>query len=425
MFAITILRTPSRLQSRLPRLAIFTRGFAEGKFVRTKPHVNIGTIGHVDHGKTTLTAAITKVLSERMKNSNIKFRDYKDIDNAPEERNRGITINAANVEYETENRHYGHVDCPGHADYVKNMISGAATMDGAILVVAATDGAMPQTREHLLLAKQIGIKNIVVFINKADMIDDPEMIDLVKMELQDLLGEFGYNGETTPMIPGSALCALEGKNKELGENAIIELMKMVDETIPLPERQIDKPFLLPIENTFSIPGRGTVVSGRVERGTLSRGEEVEIVGYGKRQKAVASGIEMFHKELDKSEAGDIMGALLRGVKREDLKRGMVLAKPGSINPCSKFECQVYVLSKEEGGRHTPFTNSYAPQFYIRTGVVTGKVTLPAGKEMIMPGDHTDLTTELITDVALDEGLRFTIRDAGKTIGTGVITKIIK
>ncbi len=393
---------------------------AKEKYVRTKPHVNIGTIGHIDHGKTTLTAAITKVLAEKGK---AEFKDYNEIDNAPEEKERGITINTAHVEYETDKRHYAHVDCPGHADYIKNMITGAAQMDGAILVVSAADGPMPQTREHILLARQVNVPYIVVFLNKIDMVDDPELIDLVEMEVRDLLSKYDYPGDEVPVIRGSALKALEGDPEAV--KAIEELMDAVDEYIPTPQREADKPFLMPIEDIFSISGRGTVVTGRVERGTLKPGEEVEIVGFRETRKTVATSLEMFRKILDEAIAGDNVGVLLRGIKKEEVERGMVLAKPGSITPHRKFKAQVYVLTKDEGGRHTPFFDGYRPQFYIRTTDVTGTVHLPEGVEMVMPGDNVELTVELIAPVALEKETRFAIREGGKTVGAGVITEILE
>lgn len=400
-------------------------------FVRTKPHVNIGTIGHVDHGKTTLTAAITKVLSSKGLSD---FKDYNAIDKAPEEKARGITINQAHVEYETANRHYAHVDCPGHADYIKNMITGAATMDGAIIVVSATDGQMPQTREHLLLARQVGVNNIIVFINKVDAIDDPEMLELVEMEMRDLLSEYGYPGEDVPVIMGSALCALEGKKPEIGEQAIDKLMKAVDEYIPTPARDLDKPFLMPIEDVFSISGRGTVVTGRIERGVCLKGQEIEIVGLGNTLKTTLTGIEMFHKELDRGEAGDNAGLLLRGLKREQLRRGQVVAVPGSVTPHKKFMSKIYILNKDEGGRHTPFVENYRPQLYARMMDINCILKWPETEEgiknrnegkMIMPGDHVEMEVELGTQAALEEGLRFTIREGGRTVGTGVVTKIME
>ncbi len=393
------------------------------KFERNKPHCNIGTIGHVDHGKTSLTAAITKVLAKA--NAKNKFVDYGSIDAAPEEKARGITINTAHVEYETANRHYAHVDCPGHADYVKNMITGAAQMDGAILVVSAADGPMPQTREHILLARQVGVPAIVVFLNKCDMVDDKELLDLVEMEVRDLLNKYKFPGDTIPIIKGSALAALEDKNPELGANAIMALMDAVDKSIPQPERPIDKPFLLPIEDVFSIEGRGTVVTGRVERGIVKVGEDVEIVGIKPTTKTTCTGVEMFKKLLDEGRAGDNVGVLLRGTKREEVERGQVLAKPGSITPHTKFESEAYVLTKEEGGRHTPFFANYRPQFYFRTTDVTGTIELPAGTEMVMPGDNIKMTIKLINPIAMDEGLRFAIREGGRTVGAGVVTKILE
>jgi elongation factor Tu len=395
---------------------------AKAKFQRTKPHVNIGTIGHVDHGKTTLTAAITKVLAGR---GQAEFKAFDQIDNAPEERERGITIATAHVEYETDNRHYAHVDCPGHADYVKNMITGAAQMDGAILVVSAADGPMPQTREHILLARQVGVPTLVVFLNKADMVDDEELIELVELEIRELLSSYDFPGDDTPIIKGSALKALEGDKGELGELAILKLMDAVDSFIPVPERAIDKPFLMPIEDVFSISGRGTVATGRVERGVIKVGEEVEIVGMKPTTKTTVTGVEMFRKLLDQGQAGDNIGALLRGVKREDIERGQVLAKPGSITPHTKFKAEAYILTKEEGGRHTPFFNGYRPQFYFRTTDVTGIVDLAEGTEMVMPGDNVAVTVNLITPIAMDEGLRFAIREGGRTVGAGVVSSIIE
>ncbi|EER22621.1 MULTISPECIES: elongation factor Tu [spotted fever group] len=391
---------------------------AKAKFERTKPHVNIGTIGHVDHGKTSLTAAITIVLA---KTGGAKATAYDQIDAAPEEKERGITISTAHVEYETKNRHYAHVDCPGHADYVKNMITGAAQMDGAILVVSAADGPMPQTREHILLAKQVGVPAMVVFLNKVDMVDDPDLLELVEMEVRELLSKYGFPGDEIPIIKGSALQALEGKPE--GEKAINELMDAVDSYIPQPVRATDKPFLMPIEDVFSISGRGTVVTGRVESGIIKVGEEIEIVGLKDTQKTTCTGIEMFRKLLDEGQAGDNVGILLRGTKREEVERGQVLAKPGSIKPHDKFEAEVYVLSKEEGGRHTPFTNDYRPQFYFRTTDVTGTIKLPADKQMVMPGDNATFTVELIKPIAMQEGLKFSIREGGRTVGAGVVTKI--
>lgn len=396
---------------------------AKKKFSRDKPHVNIGTIGHVDHGKTTLTAAITKVLAEA---GGAKFKNYADIDNAPEERARGITINAAHVEYETDNRHYGHIDCPGHADYIKNMITGAAQMDGAILVVAATDGQMPQTREHLLLANQVGVKNLCVFINKADMVDDEELMELVEMEIRELLTEYGYDGDETPVIYGSALCALENKNPEMGVEKIKELIAAVDDHIPLPVRDLDKPFLMPVEDSFSIPGRGTVISGSIERGVIKKGDEVELIGHGKDViKTTATGLEMFHKSLDQGQAGDNLGALIRGVKREDVRRGMVLCAPGTAKACVKCRAQVYILKKEEGGRHKPFVSNYTPQMYVRTGDVASIITLDEGKEFVMPGEDASFTLTLMHAVPLEQGLRFTMREGSRTVGTGVVTEILE
>ena len=393
---------------------------AKEKFNRSKPHVNVGTIGHVDHGKTTLTAAITKRLSEK---GGAQFVDYANIDKAPEERERGITINTSHVEYETDKRHYAHVDCPGHADYVKNMITGAAQMDGAILVVAATDGPMAQTREHILLARQVGVPRMVVFMNKCDMVDDEELLDLVEMEIRDLLNEYGFDGDNTPIIRGSALKALEGDSAY--EEKIDELMNAVDEWIPIPERDNAKPFLMSIEDVFTITGRGTVVTGRVERGQLKLNDEVEIVGIKPTQKTVATGIEMFKKQLDYAEAGDNAGVLLRGITRDQVERGQVLAKPGSVTPHTKFTAQVYVLTKEEGGRHTPFFANYRPQFYFRTTDVTGVIELPAGVEMVMPGDNIEMTVELIHPIALEQGTKFSIREGGRTVGAGSVSSIIK
>ena len=393
---------------------------AKEKFDRSKPHVNIGTIGHVDHGKTTLTAAITKCLAGKNGNEAVAFEN---IDKAPEERERGITINTAHVEYSTDKRHYAHVDCPGHADYVKNMITGAAQMDGAILVIAATDGPMAQTREHILLAHQVGVPRIVVFINKCDMVNDPEMLELIEMDVRELLNKYGYDGDNTPFVYGSALKALEGDPKYVEK--INELMNVIDEYIPTPTRDVDKPFLMSIEDVFTITGRGTVVTGRVERGRLNVNEEVEIVGLKETKKTVATGIEMFRKSLDYAEAGDNAGVLLRGINREDVERGQVLAKPGTVTPHTNFECQVYVLSKDEGGRHTPFFTKYRPQFYFRTTDVTGEVTLPEGTEMVMPGDNVTMTVELIAPIALEEGTEFSIREGGRTVGAGKVTKIIK
>lgn len=392
------------------------------KFERTKPHCNIGTIGHVDHGKTSLTAAITKVLAEA---GRAKYAAYDSIDAAPEEKARGITINTAHVEYETEGRHYAHVDCPGHADYVKNMITGAAQMDGAILVVSAADGPMPQTREHILLARQVGVPALVVFLNKCDMVDDPELLELVEMEIRELLSKYKFPGDDIPIIHGSALCALEDKNPALGREAILKLMDAVDKFIPQPERPIDKPFIMPIEDVFSISGRGTVVTGRVERGIIKVGEEIEIVGLRDTQKTTCTGVEMFRKLLDEGRAGDNVGILLRGTKREDVERGQVLAKPGSIKPHTKFTAEIYVLTKEEGGRHTPFFSNYRPQFYFRTTDVTGSIKLPDGVEMIMPGDNVSIEATLISPIAMEEGLRFAIREGGRTIGAGVVAKIVE
>jgi elongation factor Tu len=395
---------------------------AKSKFERTKPHCNIGTIGHVDHGKTSLTAAITKVLA---KTGGATFTAYDQIDKAPEERERGITISTAHVEYETTNRHYAHVDCPGHADYVKNMITGAAQMDGAILVVSAADGPMPQTREHILLARQVGVPALVVYMNKVDMVDDPELLDLVELEVRELLSSYQFPGDKIPVIRGSALCALEDRQPEIGEQSVLALMAAVDEYIPQPVRDKDKPFLMPIEDVFSISGRGTVVTGRVERGVVKVGEEIEIVGLKDTTKTVVTGVEMFRKLLDQGEAGDNIGALLRGTKREDVERGQVLARPGSITPHTQFHAEAYILTKEEGGRHTPFFTNYRPQFYFRTTDVTGVCKLPEGTEMIMPGDNARMEVELIQPIAMDEGLRFAIREGGRTVGAGVVTKIIK
>jgi len=390
------------------------------KFERNKPHCNVGTIGHVDHGKTSLTAAITIVLA---KSGGAKATKYDEIDAAPEEKARGITIATAHVEYETEKRHYAHVDCPGHADYVKNMITGAAQMDGAILVVSAADGPMPQTREHIVLARQVGVPAMVVFLNKVDMVDDPELLDLVEMEMRELLTSYGFPGDEIPFIRGSALAALEGKPE--GEKAIHDLMAAVDSYIPQPVRKLDRPFLMPIEDVFSISGRGTVVTGRIEQGVVNVGDEIEIVGIKDTQKTTCTGVEMFRKLLDRGEAGDNVGILLRGTKREDVERGQVLAKPGSITPHTEFEAEIYVMNKEEGGRHTPFFNNYRPQFYFRTTDVTGEIVLPAGKEMVMPGDNTKLNVKLIHPIAMDEGLRFAIREGGRTVGAGVVAKIMK
>jgi len=397
---------------------------SKAKFERTKPHINIGTIGHIDHGKTTLTAAITKVLEMK----GLSFRSFDSIDNAPEERERGITIAVAHVEYETEKRHYAHIDCPGHADYIKNMITGAAQMDGAILVVSAADGPMPQTREHVLLARQVGVPRIVVYLNKTDQVDDPELIELVELELRELLKEYKFPGDDMPIVKGSSLKALQSESKDPSSpeyKSILELMDVVDEYFPLPKREIDKPFLMPVEDVFSITGRGTVGTGRVERGVIKVGDEVEIVGLGAKRKTVVTGVEMFRKLLDRGEAGDNIGVLLRGVEKDSLERGMVVAIPGTITPHTKFKGQVYVLSKEEGGRHTPFFNGYRPQFYFRTTDVTGMVSLPDGVEMVMPGDDVEIRGELISPIAMEEGLRFAIREGGKTVGAGVVTSIIE
>ena len=395
---------------------------AKGKFERNKPHVNIGTIGHVDHGKTSLTAAITKILAET---GGAEFRAYDQIDGAPEERARGITISTAHVEYETANRHYAHVDCPGHADYVKNMITGAAQMDGGILVVSAADGPMPQTREHILLARQVGVPSLVVFLNKCDMVDDAELLDLVEMEVRELLSKYNFPGDDIPFVKGSALAALEDSNEELGRQAILKLMEAVDSYIPTPARPKDKPFLMPVEDVFSISGRGTVCTGRVEQGIVKVGEEVEIVGLRPTVKTIITGVEMFRKLLDQGEAGDNIGALLRGTKREDIERGQVLAAPGSIKPHTKFKAEAYVLTKDEGGRHTPFFTNYRPQFYFRTTDVTGICKLPDGVEMVMPGDNVTMDVELIAPIAMDEGLRFAIREGGRTVGAGVVSKIVE
>jgi len=390
---------------------------AKAKFERTKPHCNIGTIGHVDHGKTTLTAAITKVQGAAV--------DFANIDKAPEERERGITISTSHVEYETDARHYAHVDCPGHADYVKNMITGAAQMDGAILVVNAADGPMPQTREHILLARQVGVPALVVYMNKVDQVDDEEILELVELEVRELLSSYDFDGDNIPIVKGSALAALEGRDEAIGENSIRELMKAVDEYIPQPERPVDRPFLMPIEDVFSISGRGTVVTGRIETGIVNVGDEVEIVGIRDTQKTIVTGVEMFRKLLDRGEAGDNIGALLRGTGRDDVERGQVLAKPGSVNPHTEFNAEVYVLSKDEGGRHTPFFANYRPQFYFRTTDVTGEVILPEGTEMVMPGDNVTIGVKLIAPIAMDEGLRFAIREGGRTVGSGVVSKITK
>ena len=392
------------------------------KFERTKPHVNVGTIGHVDHGKTTLTAAITKVMSEKHGG---EFKAFDQIDNAPEEKARGITIATAHVEYESDNRHYAHVDCPGHADYVKNMITGAAQMDGAVLVVSAADGPMPQTREHILLARQVGVPYIVVYLNKADMVDDEELLELVEMEVRELLSQYEFPGDDIPIVVGSALKALEGDTGELGTESIHKLLAAMDEYIPQPERDVDQPFLMPIEDVFSISGRGTVVTGRVERGKVKVGEEVEIVGIKETTKTTCTGVEMFRKLLDEGQAGDNIGVLLRGTKRDEVERGQVLAKPGTITPHTRFEAEVYVLSKEEGGRHTPFFNGYRPQFYFRTTDVTGSVDLPEGVEMVMPGDNVKMTVSLIAPIAMEDGLRFAVREGGRTVGAGVVSKIIE
>jgi len=395
---------------------------AKAKFERTKPHCNIGTIGHVDHGKTSLTAAITKVLAET---GGATFTSYDNIDKAPEERERGITISTAHVEYETDKRHYAHVDCPGHADYVKNMITGAAQMDGAILVVSATDGPMPQTREHILLARQVGVPQMVVFMNKVDLVDDPEILELVELEIRELLSSYDFDGDNIPVIQGSAVCALNDTNPEIGKQAVLKLMAAVDDWIPQPARPLDKPFLMPIEDVFSISGRGTVVTGRVETGVVKVGEEVEIVGLRDTKKTTVTGVEMFRKLLDQGEAGDNIGALIRGVGRDEVERGQVLAKPGSITPHTEFSSEVYVLSKDEGGRHTPFFANYRPQFYFRTTDVTGEVILPAGTEMVMPGDNVQLGVKLIAPIAMEQGLRFSIREGGRTVGSGVVSSISK
>jgi elongation factor Tu len=394
---------------------------AKAKFERTKPHCNVGTIGHVDHGKTTLTAAITKVLAEK---GNTQFVAYDQIDKAPEEKARGITISTAHVEYETEKRHYAHVDCPGHADYVKNMITGAAQMDGAILVVSAADGPMPQTREHILLARQVGVPSLVVYMNKVDMVDDPELLDLVELEVRELLSSYDFPGDEIPVVRGSALAAMEGRDQAVGKESVMKLMDAVDSYIPQPERPKDRAFLMPIEDVFSISGRGTVVTGRIERGVVKVGDEVEIVGLRPTTKTVVTGVEMFRKLLDSGEAGDNIGALLRGTKREEVERGQVLAKPGSITPHTKFKAEAYILTKEEGGRHTPFFSNYRPQFYFRTTDVTGQVILPQGTEMVMPGDNVTMEVELIAPIAMDEGLRFAIREGGRTVGAGVVASII-
>jgi elongation factor Tu len=395
---------------------------AKGKFQRTKPHVNVGTIGHVDHGKTTLTAALTLVMAAKYGG---EVKKYDDIDKAPEEKARGITINTAHVEYETSKRHYAHVDCPGHADYVKNMITGAAQMDGAILVVSAADGPMPQTREHILLARQVGVPYVIVYMNKCDMVDDAELLELVELEVRELLSKYEFPGDDTPIVKGSAKMALEGDKGEMGEGSIMKLADALDSFIPTPERAIDQPFLMPIEDVFSISGRGTVVTGRVERGIVKVGDEIEIVGIRPTVKTICTGVEMFRKLLDQGQAGDNVGVLLRGTKREEVERGQVLAKPGSITPHTKFTAEVYVLSKEEGGRHTPFFNGYRPQFYFRTTDVTGSIELPAGTEMVMPGDNIQMTVALIAPIAMEEGLRFAVREGGKTVGAGVVAKIIE
>ncbi|EIW71523.1 hypothetical protein TREMEDRAFT_73331 [Tremella mesenterica DSM 1558] len=424
---------PNVTSIRAPRLAVLPRGIsrrgyaaeASKTFQRSKPHFNIGTIGHVDHGKTTLTAAITKLMSEQ---GGGKFMDYSQIDKAPEEKARGITISTAHVEYETKNRHYAHIDCPGHADYIKNMITGAAQLDGAIIVVSATDGQMPQTREHLLLARQVGIKKLVVFINKVDQVDDPEMLELVEMEMRELLGQYGYDGENTPIVMGTALAALEGKDPERGSQKIQELMNAADTWLDVPARDLDKPFLMYVEDVFSISGRGTVVTGKVERGTITKGAEVEIVGLGTSLKTTLTGIEMFHKELERGEAGDNMGALLRGIKREQVRRGQVLVAPGSIKSVKKFKAQIYVLTKDEGGRYTPFMAHYRPQLFIRTTDVTVSLTFPEGtpnafEKLVMPGDTVEMIGELVHDIALEQGSRFTLREGGKTVGTGIVSEI--
>ena len=394
---------------------------AKGIYDRSKPHVNIGTIGHVDHGKTTLTAAITSVLAKK---GGAEIRAFDQIDNAPEERARGITIATSHVEYETENRHYAHVDCPGHADYVKNMITGAAQMDGGILVVSAADGPMPQTREHILLAKNVNVPSLVVFLNKVDMVDDPEMVEMVEEEIRELLSSYGFPGDTTPVIHGSALKALQGEDSEIGSQSIDRLMAAVDEFIPLPKREVDKPFLMPVEGVFSIAGRGTVATGKIEQGIIKVGDAAEIVGLGDTVKTTVTGVEMFKKELSQGQAGDNAGLLLRGVKKEDIVRGMVIAKPGSITPHKKFKCEVYILSKDEGGRHSPFFTNYRPQFYFRTTDVTGVVTLEAGREMVMPGDNVTLNVDLIAPIAMERDLRFAIREGGRTVGSGIVTEII-
>ncbi|KAK5856475.1 hypothetical protein PBY51_008067 [Eleginops maclovinus] len=425
-FSALQLTSPSLLHSsiRLSAVPLCRRTYAaEAKktYSRDKPHVNIGTIGHVDHGKTTLTAAITKVLAEA---GGANFKKYEEIDNAPEEKARGITINASHVEYTTANRHYAHTDCPGHADYVKNMITGTAQMDGCILVVAGTDGQMPQTREHILLARQIGVEHVVVFINKADVVDDKEMLELVEIEIRELLTEFGYDGDNAPVVIGSALCALENRQPELGVNAVMNLLEQVDEYIPLPKRQLEKPFLLPVEGVCSIPGRGTVVTGTLERGVIKKGDECEFVGHNRSFKSVVTGIEMFHKSLDRAEAGDNLGALVRSLKREEVRRGMVMCKPGSIMPHKKIQAQVYVLSKEEGGRHKPFVSNFMPLMFSLTWDMACRVTLPEDKEMVMPGEDTSLTLTLRQPMVLEKGQRFTLRDGNRTIGTGLVTDIL-
>ncbi|GBE77895.1 translation elongation factor Tu [Sparassis latifolia] len=428
----TLVRNASRnAQSTLFQTAkgcwVVRRGYAEGVYSRAKPHLNIGTIGHVDHGKTTLTAAITKVLAAR---GGAQFTDYAQIDKAPEEKARGITINSSHIEYESDKRHYGHIDCPGHADYIKNMITGAAQMDGAIIVVSATDGQMPQTREHLLLARQVGVKKLVVFINKVDQISDPEMLELVDMEMRDLLTTYNFDGENTPIIMGSALAALEGRDKETGADKVLELIKACDEWLEIPPRDLEKPFLLPIEDVFSIAGRGTVATGRVERGICHKGDEVEIVGLGDHFKTTLTGIESFHKELDRGEAGDNMGALLRGIKREQIKRGQVIVAPNSIKSVKKFQSQIYVLTKDEGGRYTPFMENYRPQLFLRTadvniGLHWPEGTADAAEKMVMPGDNVEMVCQLVHDVAAEVGTRFTLREGGKTIGTGIVTKVLE
>jgi elongation factor Tu len=395
---------------------------AKGVFDRKKPHINIGTIGHVDHGKTTLTAAITKVLGAK---GQADFKDFASIDNAPEERARGITIATSHVEYETDSRHYAHVDCPGHADYVKNMITGAAQMDGAILVVSAADGAMPQTREHIVLARNVGVPSLVVFLNKVDMVDDPEMVEMVEEEIRELLNKYDFPGDTIPFIKGSALKALEGDASEIGSQAIDKLMDAVDTSIPEPIRDVDKPFLMPIEGVFSISGRGTVATGKIERGIINTGNEIELIGLGKKLKSTVTGVEMFRKTLNQGQAGDNVGLLLRGIDKDSVERGMVAAIPGSVTPHKKFKCKAYILTKDEGGRHSPFFNGYRPQFYFRTTDVTGVVTLPAGREMVMPGDHVDLEVDLITTIAMEKDLRFAVREGGRTVGSGVVTEIVE